>query len=107
MSGIPASPFADAMARFIQKNKGWKPIADAIPVGRRPGATSTGRPSTTGGASSAGGTVALKESNYGLREYHAKVVKTSSDGVLAFEIEPIAKVALVGDLSMEFEPPPA
>lgn len=102
--GIPASPMRDALARFLKDNPGWQPIADAIPKGRRPGEVATGRPSTSASNSTGGG---FKESDYALREYHAAVVKSTSDGVFTFQVEPIKSVTLVGGGKAEFEPPPA
>lgn len=102
---IPASPFGDAMKRFLDKNPGWKGIADAIPAGRRPGETSTGRPSTTSGSGTGGGS--FKESDYTLREYHPMVVKHTSDGVFSFEIEPIKKVVGFNNQAHEYAAPPA
>ncbi|ANQ83712.1 hypothetical protein dqs_0636 [Azoarcus olearius] len=105
MSGIPASPMADALKAFVDRNKGWKQIADAIPVGPRPGTVSTGRPSTTPGSSTGGGS--FVESDYTLRQYHAKVVKETTDGVFTFEIEPIKRVQGYNDQFQQYEPPPA
>lgn len=101
---IPMSPWADAMAKLVKEKPGWKPIADAIPVGRRPGATSTGpAASTPVGTSTGGGS--FVESDYTLREYHPKVVKHTTDGVFSFEIEPIKKVVGYNNQYQGYEPP--
>lgn len=102
---IPASPMADAMKRFLKDNPGWQKIADGIPVGRRPGATSTGpAASTTVGSNAGGGS--FVESDYTLREYHPKVFKSTSDGVFGFEIEPIKRVVGYNNQFQAYEPPP-
>lgn len=96
---IPASPFKDALDRFLKDIPGWKPIADGIPQGRKPGQVSTGRP-----ASASSGT-AFEEMDYLQREYWPAQSVTSSDGLFVIELEPIKSILLVGNNRARFQEP--
>ncbi len=96
-----ASELDKAVEKLTRRENGWAQFKRAPAVGGRPGAVTTGRPSSSTQQSSA-----FVEKDAALREYWPAVTLLSSDGLFSIEIEPIKKIILADDSAAEFKQPP-
>ena len=101
MSSAELSKLIDKISR---PTPGWEPLAPSSPVGARPGEVAVGRPASS---STAGG-LSLTEEDASTRQYYeTPYFLRTSDGILAFEVLPIRRINLRGNIPFVFaEPPP-
>jgi hypothetical protein len=99
-----ASPLQDAINRLTEREPVWKQFQPKPPVGAKPGARSTGRPSSSSAGSGGAG---FDEADAALREYYAPRTLTSSDGIFTISWQPIKSILLEGDVRATFKDPPA
>lgn len=98
-----ASDLERAIDRLVRPEQGVPRFEPAPAVGPRPGAVTTGRPSSAGGV----GGRALAEKDAAQREYHAQRAMQSSDGIITIVWEPIQSILLMDDSRFPFGDPPA
>lgn len=97
-----ASDLERAIDRLVRPEQGVPRFEPAPAVGPRPGAVTTGRPSSSGGV---GG--AFAEKDYSKREYYSDRSMTSSDGIITIVWSPIKSLLLTSNDLATFKEPPA
>lgn len=98
---MSARDVQQALRRLVGTEAGYVPLDDSPQVGARPGAVSVGHPGGGGGFG-----VEFAEMDYLLREYWAPRMIASTDGIFAWQEEPIRSLTLESGGKATFAQPP-
>lgn len=97
---MSASELKKAVDKLLLKERGWKAATAPPAVGPRPGAVSTGRPSSSSPVG-----LAFAEKDAAQREYYDARTLASSDGVFQISWQPIKSILLEGNVRATFKDP--